>query len=36
MTAYLSMGMRLSGDTMPEVGHPTNIIVVMESDIAQA
>jgi GNAT superfamily N-acetyltransferase len=33
LTAYLSMGMPLSGETMPEVGHPTNVIVVMECDL---
>lgn len=33
LTAYLSMGMHVSGETMPEVGHPTNVIVVMECDL---
>ncbi len=36
MKAYLSMGMRFSGETMPEVGHPTKVIVVMECDLAPA
>ena len=37
MKAYLSMGMRFSGETMPEVGRPTKVkIVVMECDLAQA
>jgi GNAT superfamily N-acetyltransferase len=33
LTAYLSMGMHLSGETIPEVGHPTSVIVVMECDL---
>lgn len=33
LTAYLSMGMRLSGETMPEVGHPSKVIVVPECDL---
>ena len=33
LTAYLSMGMRLSGETLPEVDQPTNVIVVMECDL---
>jgi GNAT superfamily N-acetyltransferase len=36
LSAYLRMGMRQSGETMPEVGHPTNVIVIMECDIGQA
>jgi GNAT superfamily N-acetyltransferase len=36
LAAYLSMGMRQSGETKPEVGHPTNVIVVMECDIGRA
>ena len=35
LAAYLSMGMRESGETISEVGHP-NVIVVMECDIGQA
>jgi GNAT superfamily N-acetyltransferase len=33
MTAYLRMGMRLSGETMPEVDRPTKVIVVMDCDL---
>ena len=33
LTAYLSMGMRSSGETMPEVGHPTKVIVVLQCDL---
>ena len=33
LTAYLSMGMCLSGESMPEVGHPTKVIVVLECDL---
>ena len=33
LTAYLGMGMRLSGETFPEVGHPTTVIAVMECDL---
>ena len=33
LTAYHGVGMRLSGDTTPEVGHPTKVIVVMEWDL---
>ena len=36
LTAYLSMGMRLSGETMPEVDQPTNVIFVMECDLGPA
>jgi GNAT superfamily N-acetyltransferase len=36
LAAYLSMGMRQSGETMPEVGHPTNVIVVMECEVGRA
>ncbi len=36
LTAYLSMGMRPSGETLPEVGRPTNVIVVMECDLGPA
>jgi hypothetical protein len=35
LAANLSMGMRESGETISEVGHP-NVIVVMECDIGQA
>jgi GNAT superfamily N-acetyltransferase len=33
LTAYLSMGMRSSGETMPEVDQPTRVIVVMDCDV---
>ena len=33
LMAYLSMGMRLSGERMREAGRPTNVIVVMECDL---
>ena len=33
LAAYLSMGMRLSGETMPEVGRPTKEIIVLECDL---
>jgi GNAT superfamily N-acetyltransferase len=33
LTAYLSMGMRPSGETMPELDQPTNMITVMECDL---
>ena len=33
LTAYLGVGMRLSGETIPEVGHATKVIVVMECDL---
>ena len=33
LAAYLSMGMRPSGETMPEVGQPTKVIVLMECDL---
>jgi GNAT superfamily N-acetyltransferase len=33
LMAYLGVGMRLSGETIPEVGHPTKAIVVMECDL---
>jgi ribosomal protein S18 acetylase RimI-like enzyme len=33
LTAYLGVGMRLSGETIPDVGHPTKVIVVMECDL---
>ena len=33
LTAYHGVGMRLSGETIPEVGHPTKVIVVMECDL---
>jgi ribosomal protein S18 acetylase RimI-like enzyme len=36
LAAYHSMGMRESGAPIPEVGHPTKVIVVMECDIGQA
>jgi GNAT superfamily N-acetyltransferase len=36
LTAYFNMGMRLSGESMPEVGHPTNVIVEMECDLTPA
>jgi GNAT superfamily N-acetyltransferase len=36
LTSYLSMGMRLSGETMPEVGHPKNVIVVMNCVLGPA
>ena len=36
MRAYLSVGMRFSGQTTPEVGHPTKVIVMMECDLAPA
>ncbi len=36
LTAYLSMGMRSSGATMPEVYQPTKVIVVMDCDLGQA
>jgi GNAT superfamily N-acetyltransferase len=36
LTAYLSMGMRSSGATMPEVHRPGNVIVVMDCDLGQA
>jgi GNAT superfamily N-acetyltransferase len=35
LTAYLGLGMRLSGETIPEVGHPANVIVVMECDLGR-
>ena len=36
LAAYLSMGMRSSGATMPEVYQPKNVIVVMDCDLGQA
>jgi GNAT superfamily N-acetyltransferase len=36
LTAYLSMGMRSSGETMPEVDQPTRAIVVMDCDVRAA
>jgi GNAT superfamily N-acetyltransferase len=33
LAAYLSLGMRLSGETMPEVGRPTKEIIVLECDL---
>ncbi len=36
LTAYLSMGMRLFGESMPEVDRPTNVILVMECDLGPA
>jgi RimJ/RimL family protein N-acetyltransferase len=36
LAAYLRMGMRPSGETMPEVGQPTKVIIVMECDLAPA
>ena len=36
MHAYLRIGMRVTGETMPEVGHPTKVIVMMERDVATA
>jgi hypothetical protein len=36
LTAYLSMGMRLSGERMPEVGRPMHVIVEMECDLGPA
>ena len=33
LVAYVSMGMRPSGETMPEVGRPTRTIVVKECDL---
>jgi hypothetical protein len=33
LTAYLSMGRRFSGETIPDVDQPTNVIVVMECDV---
>jgi GNAT superfamily N-acetyltransferase len=33
LTAYLKMGMRRSGEVIPEVGHPTKVIVIMECDL---
>jgi GNAT superfamily N-acetyltransferase len=34
LAAYLRMGMRRSGETMPEVRQPTNVIIEMECDLA--
>ena len=34
LTAYLRMGMRSSGETMPEFDQPTNVIIVMECDLS--
>jgi GNAT superfamily N-acetyltransferase len=36
LTAYLSMGMRFSGETMPEWDTPNKVIVVMECDLGSA
>ncbi len=36
LTAYLNMGMRLSGETMPEVNQPMMVIVVMECELGPA
>jgi GNAT superfamily N-acetyltransferase len=36
LAAYVSMGLRLSGESMPEVGHPTHVIVEMECDLTPA
>ena len=36
MAAYLNMGMRSSGETMPELDQPTNVIVVMECELESA
>lgn len=36
LTAYLRMGMRSSGETMPEWDKPTKVIVVMECDLGSA
>jgi GNAT superfamily N-acetyltransferase len=33
LTAYLSMGMRPSGQTVPEAGRPADVIVVMQCDL---
>jgi GNAT superfamily N-acetyltransferase len=33
LTAYLSMGMRSSGETMPEFDQPINVIIIMECDL---
>lgn len=32
LTAYLNMGLRVS-ETVPEVGHPTKVIVVLQCDL---
>jgi GNAT superfamily N-acetyltransferase len=34
LAAYLRMGMRPSGETMPEVGQLTKVIIAMECDLA--
>jgi GNAT superfamily N-acetyltransferase len=34
LAAYLRMGMRRSGETMPEVRQPTKVIIEMECDLA--
>jgi GNAT superfamily N-acetyltransferase len=36
LTAYLNMGMRPSGETMPEVNQPTKVIIVMECELGPA
>ena len=33
LAAYLRMGMRPSGESMPDVGQPTKLITVMECDL---
>lgn len=33
ITAYLRMGMHVSGETRPEVGYPRNVIVALECDL---
>ena len=33
LAAYLSMGLRVSGERMREVDHPTSLILVMECDV---
>jgi hypothetical protein len=36
LAAYLRMGMRPSGESMPDVGQPTKMITVMECDLTPA
>jgi RimJ/RimL family protein N-acetyltransferase len=36
LAAYLRMGMRPSGETMPEVGQPAKVIIVMVCDLVPA
>lgn len=36
LTAYLRMGMRSSGETVPESDHPISVIILLECDLGSA